>query len=124
VTACFAESSPVRKREAADHASAFLYLASHFGRGEDAARLERSRLAPAVAALRAMTNAPIAVGFGIRTRDDVRTVHEAGADAAIVGSSCVGALERALLAGDDPAAALGRFAAELRPARTSGSSRV
>jgi len=117
VTTCFTGSSPATMREAAEHASAYLYLASHFGRGEDAANLERSRLAPGVAALRAMTGAPIAVGFGVRTREDVRTVHEAGADAAIVGSSCVGALERALLAGSDPVAALRRLASDLRPAQ-------
>jgi len=113
VTTCFVTSSGAAMEEAASNASAYLYLVSHFGRGEGASRPEPGRLAPAIGTLRRLTNAPIAVGFGVRSAADVRAVWGAGADAAIVGSACVARLERELLAGRDPVAGMGRFLDEL-----------
>jgi tryptophan synthase alpha chain len=66
-------------------------------------------VAPVIASLRPHTSVPIAVGFGVRTAADVRAVHAAGADAAIVGSSFVAALETA----PDPVAAARSFVAAL-----------
>lgn len=43
---------------------------------------------------RSVTDAPIAVGFGIASADDVARVRRAGADAAIVGSHIVRLMER------------------------------
>jgi tryptophan synthase alpha chain len=114
VTTCFVSSSPRVMEEAAADASAYLYLVSHYGRGEGASRPDPSRLAPVIGRLRQLSRAPIAVGFGVRTRADVRAVAEAGADAAIVGSACVACLERTLLAGNDPVAGIRGFVAGLR----------
>jgi tryptophan synthase alpha chain len=114
VTTCFVGSPPAAFEEAARNASAYLYLVSHFGRGEGAAAPDPGRLAPAVAALRDRTSAPIAVGFGVRTGADVEAVAASGADAAIVGSSCVACLERELEAGGDPVAGMERFVEGLR----------
>jgi tryptophan synthase alpha chain len=114
VTTCFVGSPEAAFGEAALHASAYLYLVSHFGKGEGAGGPDPAKLAPAIGALRERTAAPIAVGFGVRTGADVEAVAEAGADAAIVGSSCVACLETALGAGADPVPAMRRFVDELR----------
>lgn len=114
VTTCFAGSSPATMRDAARNATAYLYLVSHFGTGEAAGPPDPARLAPVIGALRGLTSAPIATGFGIRDGADVRAVLNAGGDAAIVGSACVARLEDAVLAGRDPVARVGRFLDELQ----------
>ena len=65
-------------------------------------------VAGTVAALRAQTQLPIAVGFGISTAEHVRLVIR-DADAAIVGSALVRAME------GDPATAHERASAFIRP---------
>lgn len=114
VTTCFVNSSPAVMEEAARNASAYLYLVSHFGRGGSGSP-DPARLAPALAALRPMTEAPIAVGFGVNSGADVHAVWEAGADAGIVGSACVACLERTLMAGCDPIAGMRRFLDGVHP---------
>lgn len=116
VTTCFVSSSPAIMREAAENASAYLYLVSSFGAGEGSGAPDPARLAPALDVLRGMTDAPIAVGFGVSTGADVRAVWEAGADAGIVGSACVASLERTLMAGCDPLAGMRRFLDGVHPA--------
>jgi tryptophan synthase alpha chain len=116
VTTCFVSSSPAIMREAAENASAYLYLVSSFGTGEGSGAPDPARLAPALDVLRGMTDAPIAVGFGVSTGADVRAVWEAGADAGIVGSACVASLERTLMAGCDPLAGMRRFLDGVHPA--------
>jgi tryptophan synthase alpha chain len=100
VATCFVSSSPAIWDEAAANATAYLYLVSRYGRGDSAP--DPARLAAAVAGLRQRTAAPIAVGFGVETGDDVRGVWAAGADAAIVGSASVARVEHSLLTGGDP----------------------
>jgi tryptophan synthase alpha chain len=109
VTTCYVQSSATVLKEAARHASAYVYLVSHYGRGEDAAALCANQLRIAVDALRAAGEAPIAVGFGVRDGADIRQLREAGADAAIIGSACVAQVEKALTDGRDPVAAVERF---------------
>ncbi len=50
----------------------------------------------AVARLRAETDLPIAVGFGVKTADSAAAIVRAGADAAVVGSAIVDALKGSL----------------------------
>jgi tryptophan synthase alpha chain len=114
VTTCFAGSSPGVIEQAGLNASAYVYLASRFGRGEGAESPDRSPLAPTIDRLREITSAPIAVGFGIGSARDVRAVADAGADAAIVGSACVACLEDSLMAGRDPVSSLRAFVTTLR----------
>jgi tryptophan synthase alpha chain len=109
VTTCYAKSPAAVLKEAAQNASAYIYLVSHYGRGEEAAALCADQLRIAVDVLRAAGEAPIAVGFGVRDGADVRQVGKAGADAAIVGSACVAQVEKALTDGCDPVAAVDRF---------------
>jgi tryptophan synthase alpha chain len=58
---------------------------------------------------------PIAVGFGIKTADDVRQV-AAFADAVVVGSAAVATVESARAAGRDPVPDLERYVRGLRAA--------
>lgn len=107
VTTCYAGSSPETVEAAARDATAYLYLvtSSRTGGGPP----DRRELEPVIATLRGLTDVPIATGFGIKTRADVREVLAAGSDHAIVGSACVAALEGAA----DPASAMRALVASL-----------
>lgn len=77
----------------------FVYLLARTGiTGESGVRApsDGPSLADRVRSLRAVTDLPIACGFGIASPDDVRAVvHAGGADAAIVGSALVRRLDAA-----------------------------
>jgi tryptophan synthase alpha subunit len=51
--------------------------------------------------LRAKTDVPVAVGFGVKNRGHIEGLGEVGADAAIVGSTCVARVADSLAAGSD-----------------------
>ena len=105
VTTAYAGSSSETLEHAARNATAYLYLAAGPRTGDG----DPARMAPVIASLRPHASVPVAVGFGVKTAADVRAVHAAGADAAIVGSSFVAALENA----PDPVAAARAFVAGL-----------
>ncbi|SDI44304.1 tryptophan synthase, alpha chain [Actinokineospora alba] len=116
VTTCYHRvSSPEVLAEAAAKATAYVYLVAHYGRSGSAPAAGYAELAGTVARLRATASAPIAVGFGVRTRDDVEAIHRCGADAVIVGSAGVAVVESALARGRDVVADFGGFARSLRP---------
>ena len=72
-------------------ASGFVYYVSVAGvTGVKSAA--KNTIAPAVARIRAATGLPVAVGFGVRTPEQAAAVARA-ADAAVVGSALVDALE-------------------------------
>ena len=102
VTTCYHKvSTPEVMTEAVTHASAYLYLVAQYGRSGTAPAGGFTELAGTVSTLREGTRAPIAVGFGVKTRDDVTTVAGLGADAVIVGSAGVARVEEALAHGQD-----------------------
>lgn len=114
VTTCYASSGTDVLEEAARHASAYLYLVAQYGRtGETPAQGYR-QLQPLIRTLRSLGEAPIAVGFGIKTKAHLDALREVGADAAIVGSAFVACLEQALVEGRDPLAAAAALLAGLR----------
>jgi len=114
VTTCYHKvSTPEVQREAAAHATAYLYLVAHYGRSGTAPAAGYAELADTVVRLNATATAPIAVGFGVKTRHDVEAVHRIGANAAIVGSAGVGVVERALHRRTDLVAEFGDFARSL-----------
>lgn len=92
--------------------SGFVYLLSRVGitgeTGGGNAEVDVAAIAARVRSLRAMTNLPIACGFGISSADHVRMVVApadqggAGADAAIVGSALVKRMGRAASQGRSP----------------------
>ena len=123
VATCFLGSPEETMAEAAANATAYVYLASRYGRGAGVSAPEPSRLAACVRDLRARTDVPVAVGFGIETGADVRGVWAAGADAAIVGSAGVARLERSLRAGADPVEGMRCFLDELLRPELAGTLR-
>lgn len=92
----------------------FVYYISMTGitgaafRGDDA-------LVARVADVKALTGAPVAVGFGIKTPVDVARV-AAFADGVVVGSAIVAASRAATDAGESPAAVVGLLVGALRAA--------
>jgi tryptophan synthase alpha chain len=89
-------------------ARGFLYTVSVVGTtGERQALSER--FAQIIAAAKAATPAPVALGFGISTPEQARQAADAGADGVIVGTRLV----RAAGESEDPAAAVGELVAAL-----------
>jgi len=102
VTTCYSGvSSPEVLANAAANASAYLYLVAHYGKSGTTAAADHATLTTTIAALRARTEAPIAVGFGVRDRQGAQAVAACGADAVIVGSAGVARIESALGDGSD-----------------------
>jgi tryptophan synthase alpha chain len=105
-------STDLRLSRIAERASGFIYAVSRAGvtGAQDASSTEAERL---VARVRALTNLPVAVGFGISNREHVTDVWRY-ADAAVVGSAIVSEIERG---GDAPdlIARVGAFARGLLP---------
>ncbi|MFM1799281.1 MAG: Tryptophan synthase alpha chain [Cyanobacteriota bacterium] len=103
------------ERLARIHASSrgFTYLVSVTGVTGMRSTLER-RVEPLIQALKEQGGCPVAVGFGISGPDQARQVRDWGADGAIVGSALVKVMAEARAAGEDVAAAAGRFCAALR----------
>lgn len=102
-----------RLREVVRDAQGFLYLVARLGVTGASSALATG-LAEYIARVRAVSRLPLAVGFGISTPAQARTV--AGlADGVVVGSALVECL------GKEGPAAAGRFLAELRAALDSAS---
>jgi tryptophan synthase alpha chain len=105
-------TAPERVRQIAAAAEGFLYYISRTGvTGESAALAEG--LAAEVGAVRAATPVPVAVGFGISTPEQARTVAEVS-DGVVVGSALVKAL------GSGGVAQAGRLVESLRAAMPRG----
>ncbi|MBL9141899.1 MAG: tryptophan synthase subunit alpha [Phycisphaerae bacterium] len=103
-------TSPERTRKIVAECTGFVYALSRVGiTGE---RAEAPNAQPVVERIRACTALPVAVGFGISTREHVRAVWQY-ADGAIVGSSLVKRMQRAVADGTDPVEAAAAFTREL-----------
>jgi tryptophan synthase alpha chain len=101
VTTCYATSAPAVLDEAAEHGSAYIYLVAAYGRSGTVGPPDHSALVPVMETLRAGTEVPIAVGFGVKDKSHIDGLGAAGADAAIVGSTCVARVTEARAAGRD-----------------------
>lgn len=101
-----------RLRVAARLGRGFLYAISRLGvtGARDAVATSAE---PLVARIRAVTDLPIALGFGISRPDHVREV-TSYADAAVVGSAIVQVVADTTTAGGDEADAVGRFVSWLK----------
>ncbi len=78
-----------------ENTSGFLYYVSIAGITGTAAP-SRDAVAAAVAVLKARTDLPVAVGFGVRTAASAAAMAGSGADAVVVGSAIVEALRGSL----------------------------
>ena len=87
-------SDPERVRQAAEAATSFIYYVSMTGvTGSKAADLASA--ADRAAALQRAVERPVALGFGVKTADDVRTVAPK-VDGVVVGSAVVSTIENAV----------------------------
>jgi len=86
---------PDRMRFICSQTDSFVYVVSRLGATGVGSKFSDS-VAPTIKALKAVTNVPLAVGFGISTPAHVEAVRKAGAHAAIVGSALVAEIERNL----------------------------
>jgi tryptophan synthase alpha chain len=101
VTTCYATSEEPVLNEAAEHGSAYIYLVAAYGRSGTVGPPDHSVLIPVMETLRRQTAVPIAVGFGVKDKSHIDGLAEVGADAAIVGSTCVARVTAAREAGLD-----------------------
>jgi tryptophan synthase alpha chain len=113
VTTCYSSSEPAVVEEAADNGSAYIYLVSAYGKSGTVGPPDHSALVPVLDAIRARTDVPIAVGFGVKTRHDIEGLGAVGADAAIVGSACVACVAESRAADRDVVEDFQAFLAEL-----------
>jgi len=103
-------TSDERLRRIAQHASGFIYAVSRAG--VTGARNEMPRDAESlVRRVRAVSDLPVAVGFGISTAEQVRQVWRF-ADAAVIGSALVSQIEK-LAGSPDLIVGVGEFARSL-----------
>lgn len=100
VTTCYSiVSRPETLQEAAHAATAYVYLVAKYGRSGSRPDEGYAALQETVAELRTYGTAPIAVGFGVTDRADIDQLGTIGADAAIIGTAAVAAVEDGLATG-------------------------
>ena len=93
-------TTETRAKLIAEKSTGFIYTVSTLG--VTGARSDLSdTVKPFIARLKAMTDIPVCVGFGISTPDQVRQIASAGADGVIIGSKIVKMIENNLA--DKPA---------------------
>lgn len=106
-------STDQRIRAVAERASGFIYCVSLIG--VTGARAEvSSTLGDFLGRIKACTDLPLLVGFGVSRPEHVRAVREAGADAVVVASALVDLVDAA--APDARAFAVRRFVSEVKQA--------
>ena len=106
-------TSDARLRMIAERASGFIYAVSRAGVTGERADIS-AEAETLVARVRAATDLPVAVGFGISTREQVADVWRY-ADAAVVGSAIVSEIEKQARS-PELVARIGSFARSLLPA--------
>ena len=110
-------SGPVRIGKLLAASQGYLYYVSFAG-VTGAARLQTDAVREAVAAIKAHSDLPVAVGFGVRDAESARAI-AATADAVVIGSALVQELGQATDA-PDAAARARRFLAPIRAALDEG----
>lgn len=104
-----------RLKKIAERSSGFIYAVSRAG--VTGARNETSTTAEAlVERVREYTDLPVAVGFGISTREQIEDVWRY-ADAAVVGSAIVAEIEKSVNAEIDPVKCVRELVGRLLPQR-------
>lgn len=104
-------SGAARMRAIGAKARGFLYAVSVLGTTGERGALSET-FGEIVAAAKASTSAPVAIGFGISTPEQARDAAQAGADGVIVGTRLV----RAAAESGEPARAVGDLVGELAAA--------
>ncbi|QRW14412.1 tryptophan synthase alpha chain [Ceratobasidium sp. AG-Ba] len=104
-------TSLARVKFLASIADTFIYIVSKMGTTGSAANVAINvELPNIIARVRQHTPVPLAVGFGVATREQFETVYNAGADGVVVGSRLVSVIKNA---GPDVPKAVREYCAEL-----------
>jgi tryptophan synthase alpha chain len=74
------------------NAQGFIYIVSKYGRSGSKVEFDKN-MSSKLVRLRNETTLPLAVGFGIKTKEHMDIVYRAGIDACVVGSSIVSLIE-------------------------------
>lgn len=115
-------TSTARIAHLAGFAASFIYVVSKMGT-TGAASSVSSALGPLVARIRGVTDKPLAVGFGVSTREHFVEVG-AVADAVVIGSKLITEIERAAPTTAARAAAAEAFCAAITGSREGGLERA
>ena len=73
----------------------FIYVVSRFGRTGNRVMFDTAFLEQ-LSAIRSETDKPLAVGFGVKTKEDIEALRSSGVDAVIIGSAATSVVERNL----------------------------
>ena len=92
----------------------FIYLVSQFGKSGGALQTDMNAVSITLSAIRQETRLPIAIGFGLKTKNDLDAAFQQGADMCIVGSAATAATERAIGMNTSPRRALTDFLRQLK----------
>lgn len=105
-------TTPKRRQEIIARAAGFIYFVSL--RGVTGTQIaDAAAITDAVAAVKADTDLPVCIGFGIRNGQTAKQM-AAMADGVIIGSALVAKLHRAALQGENLAATAQAFISEIR----------
>lgn len=99
VGSLYRNSTPQVSREVIATATAFIYFVTSYGRSGGPSQAIPDLTAD-LAGLRARTDLPLALGFGLKTAADVAAAFGMGCDIAIVGSAISAAIESGIGLGD------------------------
>ncbi|MBX8633516.1 MAG: tryptophan synthase subunit alpha [Candidatus Thermoplasmatota archaeon] len=89
----------VRAAKIARYTSGFLYVISRYGVTGEQSSLS-GQVIPMISKYRKISDKPIAIGFGISSPDQVKTIASAGADGVVVGSAIVSRIGKGEKASD------------------------
>lgn len=73
----------------------FIYVVSRFGRTGSPVKFDTDVL-DQLSSIRSETDKPLAVGFGVKTKEDIKALRSSGADAVIIGSAATSIVEQNL----------------------------
>ncbi|MGD9210174.1 MAG: tryptophan synthase subunit alpha [Desulfobacteraceae bacterium] len=95
VLGLFPNSKPNQIEFVMNETTGFIYLTSSYGKTGTASGLTPNSLS-FFKQIRDQAKQPLAVGFGLKTRTDLKTIFNSGVDAGIVGSSITAIIEQHL----------------------------
>ncbi len=108
-------TDPDRKRRIADKTTGFVYTVSLLGVTGTQDQVSGS-VEGLIQEIKAMTDLPVCVGFGISSPEHAKSIAQAGADGVIIGSKIVGLIEAHLDSKADMLKAIGQFIQNVRTA--------
>ncbi|MBI3896781.1 MAG: tryptophan synthase subunit alpha [Gammaproteobacteria bacterium] len=95
IVSFYLNSDEQRRQWSYQHCRGMIYLVAHYGRSGGNFSFDADTLAQ-IKRIRAETSKPLAVGFGIKGRQELELIYGTGVDAAVIGSALVKQIETRL----------------------------